>query len=106
MSIATRRKFLKACAVGAGGAVVLAEAVPQAMACMECLTEKLDGKYPIGKTRIAGDKVLSVSLTNEGASATPIGVPPYSAGEPMDAMKFLRAFDYGKVTSLAEGGVQ
>jgi len=58
----SRRKFLKTCAVGAGagGAMALSDAVPQAVACMECLTEKLDGKYPIGKTTLVGDQVVPV----------------------------------------------
>jgi len=102
MTHASRRNFLKACAIGAGGAVVLSEAVPQAMACMECLTEKLDGKYPIGKTKVIGDSVIPVGLTTETQSA---GYASAVAG-PMDPMKYLRAFDYGAVTSPSSGGVQ
>jgi FtsP/CotA-like multicopper oxidase with cupredoxin domain len=102
MNPASRRKFLKACAIGAGGAVVLAEAAPTAMACMECLTDKLEGKYPIGKTKIVGDSVVPVGLTRESSDA---GLVPVIPG-PMDPMKYLRAFDYGNRTSSAAGGVQ
>ena len=98
-SSATRRKFLKRFAVGAGGAAVLAKGVPDALACMECLTEKLDGKYPIGKTMTLGNQVVPVSL--EGAVQTRPYVPQQSGK--MDPMKFLRTFDYGQVSTSADG---
>ena len=36
---------------------------------MECLTEKLGGRYPIGKTAVVGDQVIPVSSTGEAAVA-------------------------------------
>lgn len=101
-SPATRRKFLKACAVGAGGALVLSKAVPDALACMECLKEKLDGKYPIGKTTIVGDTVIPASLQ---ATSQPAPYPSPHA-EAMDPMKYLRAFDYGRLSTSADGRPQ
>lgn len=98
----TRRNLLKTLAIGTGGVIVLGKALPHAKACMECLTEKLDGKYPIGKTRVDGASIIPVGL------ATPPGVPgevsysPSDAGS-MDPMKYLTAFDYGKATSLPDG---
>jgi FtsP/CotA-like multicopper oxidase with cupredoxin domain len=101
MTGASRRKFLKACAVGAGGAVVLSEAVPKAVACMECVTEKLDGKFPIGKTMILGDTVVPVGAVGASPSSAP-DVAPQPSGS-MDPMKYLRHFDYGQVTSSSDG---
>ena len=30
---------------------------------MECLTEKLEGKYPIGKTTVVGNEVIPIGST-------------------------------------------
>jgi hypothetical protein len=52
----TRRNFFKAGVFGAAGAVGLAKALPRAKACMECLVDKLEGRYPVGKTALAGTR--------------------------------------------------
>ncbi len=91
----TRRKFLKAGLLGAAGAMALRPA----QGCMECITEKLDGKFPIGKTRVVGNTVVPVSL--ESLPRTKAYAPP-ATGE-MDPMKFLTAFDSGQVSRSASG---
>lgn len=95
-----RRTLLKALVLGTGGGLVLGRAVPAAKACMECLVDKLDGKYPIGKTKTVGDLVMPVSL--EGVPE-PRAYAPAGTGK-MDPMKYLTAFDYGEVTELPGGG--
>ena len=43
---------------------------------MECVTEKLDGRYPIGKTALVGDQVIPVSSTSRsGCRPAPKTVP-------------------------------
>ena len=95
----TRRNFLQAGVFGAAGAAGLAKA----RACMECLTEKLDGKFPIGKTNIVGTQVIPVAYESPAAGSNPAW--PDQAVE-MDPMKFLTAFDYGKETKLPDGRTQ
>ena len=53
----SRRRFLHRGAITVAGATALT-AIPaqEAHACMECVTEKLDGRYPIGKTALVGDQ--------------------------------------------------
>ncbi|MGH7179938.1 MAG: multicopper oxidase domain-containing protein [Tepidisphaeraceae bacterium] len=98
---ASRRQFLKACAVGAGGAIVLTKAAPEALACMECLTAKLDGRFPIGKTIIAGNTVIPADFPQGGERQA----PATAVAGPTDPMKYLRAFDYGVPGgSSASGG--
>ena len=53
----SRRNFFRAGVLGAAGAFGLSKA----KACMECLTDKLDGKFPIGKTNIVGSQVIPVA---------------------------------------------
>jgi manganese oxidase len=94
----TRRNFFRAGVLGAVGAVGLSKA----KACMECLTEKLDGKFPIGKTSIVGSQVVPVAYATSAAAASPA---PEQAVK-MDPMKFLSTFDYGNVTRLPGGRTQ
>jgi FtsP/CotA-like multicopper oxidase with cupredoxin domain len=88
----TRRNFFRAGVLGAVGAVGLSKA----KACMECLTEKLDGKFPIGKTSIVGSQVIPVAYATSAAAAP---AAPEQAVK-MDPMKFLSTFDNGNVTRL------
>ena len=62
---------------------------------MECLTEKLEGKYPIGKTTVVGDEVIPIGSTGPSLSR---GTLPGTPGGEMDPMKFLTTFDYGETT--------
>ena len=57
----SRRSFLSSGLLSLAGVAGLARI---ANGCMECLTEKLDGKFPIGKTRVAGDAIIPVSAEN------------------------------------------
>ena len=98
----TRRSFLKGGALGAIGALALAKATRRADACTECIVEKLDGKYPVGKTRMVGNQVVPVS-------AEAIAQPkprPAGVGGAMDPMKYLTTFDHGTVTRLPNGRTQ
>jgi FtsP/CotA-like multicopper oxidase with cupredoxin domain len=98
----SRRRFLKQGILGAAGVVGLAKMLPQAQGCMECLTEKLDGKFPIGKTRTVGNTVIPASL-----ETIPQRQPYHPPKEGrMDPMKYLTTFDSGKVTRLADGRMQ
>ena len=45
------------------GATGLSISAGRARACMECLTEKLEGKYPIGKTTVVGNEVIPIGST-------------------------------------------
>ena len=36
---------------------------------MECLSEKLGDRYPIGKTAVVGDQVIPVSSTGEAVAS-------------------------------------
>ena len=67
---------------------------------MECLTEKLEGKYPVGKTTVVGDEVIPIGSTGPSLSR---GTVPGTPGGEMDPMKFLTTFDYGKTTRRADG---
>jgi FtsP/CotA-like multicopper oxidase with cupredoxin domain len=96
----TRRNFFKAGVLGAAGAVGLAKALPRAEACMECLADKLEGKYPVGKTALAGNHVIPIAY--QGAASAGQELPRRE----MDPMKFLTAFEYGRQTKLAEGRTQ
>jgi manganese oxidase len=69
---------------------------------MECLSEKLGDRYPIGKTAVVGSQVIPVGST--GKAAAPSGNSP--PDELMDPMKYLTAFDYGQVTQLADATSQ
>jgi FtsP/CotA-like multicopper oxidase with cupredoxin domain len=93
---------LRAGALGAASVVGLTKAIPPVEGCMECLTEKLAGKFPIGKTRVIGNAVIPVSA--EGIPSPKQYRPPQT-GE-MDPMKYLRTFDHGQVTTLADGRTQ
>ena len=94
----TRRNFFRAGVLGAAGVVGLSKA----RACMECLTDKLDGKFPIGKTNIVGSQVIPVAYTTTAAGSA--AVPPPAVE--MAPMKFLTTFDYGNVTTLSDGRTQ
>lgn len=102
VSDTTRRTFLKAGLVGVAGAVGLAKAMPRAEACMECLVEKLDGKFPVGKTMIIGNTVVPAGL--ESLPGTKPYHPP-ETGE-MDPMIYLRTFNHGQETRLTDGRIQ
>lgn len=91
----TRRKFLTSAALGAGGVVVLSRT---AAACPECIKEKLAGKYRVGETVLVGNTVVPVDLPQ----IAPVQ-PPSPSGAQMDPMKYLTAFDYGRVTELSDG---
>ena len=98
----SRRGFLRSGALTVAGATGLTSlSVGEAQACMECLTEKLDGKYPIGKTVVVGNQVVPVGSTGR------CGIRPgsFQSGEhvEMDPAKFLTTFDYGKATQQADG---
>ncbi len=94
----TRRKFLRAGVLGATGALALGKALPRAAGCMECLTDKLEGKFPIGKTRMIGNVVVPVSDGNT-LPQTKSYQPPQTGA--MDPMKFLTTFDYGQTSRTA-----
>jgi FtsP/CotA-like multicopper oxidase with cupredoxin domain len=99
----SRRKFLQRGALTVAGAAGLATFQAQeARACMECLSEKLGDRYPIGKTAVVGSQVIPVGST--GKAAAPSGNSP--PDELMDPMKYLTAFDYGQVTQLADATSQ
>src|SRR5688572_14246418 len=98
----TRRKFFRAGALGAAALWATTKAVPKAQACMDCLVDKLKGKYPIGETKLVGNQVIPASAPL--ASAPAYG-GTFLAGV-MDPMKYLTAFDYGKVTQLPDGRTQ
>lgn len=98
----TRRKFFTAGSLGAVSVLAATKLAPNAEACMECLVEKLDGKFPVGKTRFVGNQVIPVAAS---------GVLPANAyvareSAPMDPTKYLTTFDYGTVSRLASGQVQ
>lgn len=95
----SRRKLLKAVALGTGGAFALGKTLPTAKACMECITDKLDGRFPIGKTLVLGDAVVPVGYEALSAAKPYVAAPPGA----MDPMKYLTAFDYGRATSLSDG---
>jgi FtsP/CotA-like multicopper oxidase with cupredoxin domain len=97
----SRRNFLRASVLGAAGAVGLTKLVPKAVACMECLTEKLDGKFPIGKTSMVGSQVIPVAYETRPATSS---APTEAAA--MDPMKFLTTFNHGKETKLSDGRTQ
>jgi manganese oxidase len=96
----TRRNFLRIGLLGSVASVGLAEA---AKGCMECITKKLDGKFPIGKTRVAGSQIIPVSLEN---IPQPTPYTPPSQTAQMDPMRYLTAFDYGKASQLPDGRTQ
>jgi FtsP/CotA-like multicopper oxidase with cupredoxin domain len=97
----SRRRFLRGGALTVAGATGLASfSVNEARACMECLTEKLEGKYPIGKTMVIGNEVVPAGSTTASLSS---GMVPSRSDTQMDPMKFLTAFDYGKATARADG---
>ena len=97
----SRRKFLRGGALTVAGATGLASfSVGEARACMECLTEKLEGKYPIGKTTLVGNEVVPLGSTS--ASLSPGTIQAMRDAE-MDPMKFLTTFDYGRATRRADG---
>ena len=61
-SAVSRRKFLQRGALTVAGAAGLAAFQAQeAHACMECLSEKLGDRYPIGKTAVVGNEVIPVA---------------------------------------------
>ena len=98
----TRRNFFRAGALGAAAVWVTTKAAPKAHACMDCLVEKLKGKYPVGKTRVVGNVVVP-----EGSpvASSASGYTSATAAE-MNPMKYLTAFDYGKVSKLPDGRTQ
>ena len=98
LPVFSRRGFLRGGALTVAGATGLAS-LGEAQACMECLTEKLEGKYPVGKTMLVGNEVVPVGSPGGVMS---LGVRPAQAAE-MDPMKFLTTFDYGKATARADG---
>ena len=71
-----RRRFLQASALTAAGAAGLSFTVSRARACMECLSEKLEGKYPIGKTTVVGDEVIPIGSTGPSLPGNASGARP------------------------------
>jgi manganese oxidase len=73
-----------------------------APACMECITDKLAGRNPIGETTLVGNTVVPMGASVEPGrvlgSTDPRG--------PMEPGRFLRTFDTGRVSSLADGRTQ
>lgn len=98
----TRRSFFQAGGWGTLGALIAGAAIPKARACMECLVAKLDGKYPIGKTKVVGDLVVPVSQSNTRDSHSESLHGTIS----MDPMKYLTTFDSGQATQLPDGRTQ
>jgi FtsP/CotA-like multicopper oxidase with cupredoxin domain len=97
----SRRRFLRGGALTVAGATGLASfSVGEARACMECLTEKLEGKYPIGKTTLVGNEVVPLGSTSTSLSP---GTAQAMRDVEMDPMKFLTTFDYGRATRRADG---
>jgi FtsP/CotA-like multicopper oxidase with cupredoxin domain len=100
----SRRRFLGRAAITAAGAAALTSIPAQkARACMECLTEKLDGRYPIGKTTVVGDEVIPVSSTGEAAGVALRGTSQLGQAGAMNPQIYLTTFDYGRVTESASG---
>jgi FtsP/CotA-like multicopper oxidase with cupredoxin domain len=91
----SRRSFLK---TGLLSTAAVAGA-QTAKGCMECLSEKLDGKFPIGKTRVVGSQVVPV---NSAETVHLAGFEKPQTGQ-MDPMRYLTTFDYGKPTTLPDG---
>jgi len=110
----SRRKFLRRGAITVAGVTGLTPLLTQKVqACMECLTGKLDGKYPIGKTALVGDQIIPVSssaaapTTDQDKSTIPTQKEYRPAQEgSMDPMRYLTTFDYGKVTPQPDGTSQ
>ena len=64
----SRRRFLRRGAITVAGAAALTTVPSRKVhACMECVTEKLNGRYPIGKTALVGDQVIPISAAGEAA---------------------------------------
>jgi FtsP/CotA-like multicopper oxidase with cupredoxin domain len=103
----SRRRFLHRGALAVTGATGLMTLASQkANACMECLTEKLDNKYPIGKTTVVGDQVIPVSVNRDAAVDSLQKSYRPAQDETMDPMKYLTTFDYGDVTRRSDGTSQ
>jgi manganese oxidase len=103
----SRRRFLHRGALAVTGATGLMTLASQkANACMECLTEKLDNKYPIGKTTVVGDQVIPVSVNRDAAVDSLQKSYRPAQDETMDPMKYLTTFDYGDVTRRPDGTSQ
>jgi manganese oxidase len=101
----SRRRFFQRSAITIAGAAGLGTFLARkAEACMECLTEKLEGQYPIGKTTLLGDQIIPVSST----ATTPLASSNDSPlpNQPMDPMKYLRTFDHGRITPGPNGASQ
>jgi FtsP/CotA-like multicopper oxidase with cupredoxin domain len=97
----SRRRFLRDGALTVAGAAGLASfSANEAQACMECLTEKLEGKYPIGKTMLVGNEVVPAGSTSASLSQ---GTVRTMGDAEMDPMKFLTTFDYGSATARGDG---
>ena len=88
--------------VAAGAAGLATYPVERAQACMECLTEKLDGRYPIGKTASVGEQVIPISAASEAEGGPRRAYQPAQDGT-MDPMKYLTTFDPGRVSPQADG---
>jgi FtsP/CotA-like multicopper oxidase with cupredoxin domain len=97
----TRRQFLLVGTLAGAASALVAKTASMAEACIECVTEKLDGRYPIGKTRMVGDTIVPAGSTLYAQSA-----PGFPTGGGMDPARFLKTFDTGKVTPLGGGRSQ
>ncbi len=91
--------------VAAGAAGLATYPVERAQACMECLTEKLDGRYPIGKTVSVGEQVIPITAVSEAEGGPRRAYQPAQDGT-MDSMKYLTTFDPGRVSPQADGTSQ
>jgi FtsP/CotA-like multicopper oxidase with cupredoxin domain len=105
--VLSRRTFLRSGAMTVAGVAGLATFPAQeARSCMECLTEKLDGKYPIGKTALVGGQVIPVRSSG-AADAGPLqGAYQPTQDGTMDPRRYLTSFDYGRATRRPDGTSQ
>jgi FtsP/CotA-like multicopper oxidase with cupredoxin domain len=104
----SRRGFLHGGALAIAGAAGLSTFPAQeAEACMECLTEKLAGRYPLGSTTVIGDEVIPSD--SKGVAAVDLASRrPYQPAPDgvMNPLKYLTAFDYGRVAAGPDGRQQ
>jgi FtsP/CotA-like multicopper oxidase with cupredoxin domain len=95
----TRRSFLKTGAWATAVAVGITSSARKAEACLACITDKLDGSYPVGETKMVGNLVVPASADGIPEART---YQPAPEGQ-MDPMRFLTTFDEGEVTIMADG---
>lgn len=98
----TRREVLRRGAVLTAGSIATALVVAeQAEACSTCQPALVNSPPPSPYVEV-GKKLHPETVVNLDSSKAPAAVFP----EPLDPMKFLTHFDYGKVTKLPNGVTQ